>query len=185
MGKWRTVEWDDGAGGRCMSSYIQGMGCCPPVYLPIPTNQESPKVGILECSPCDIWKTILPLHFSLSLCFFFYFCLSMSLFSVSLSLCLCLCLCVLSCSGSLSISGSLHLCLFLGKSHMAVRGSWVLGSGRVRPPCGCEGGASRALSICLRNPGEAGLGSTPTPTHWRFHWAPLSREALSLLSSGE
>ena len=70
MGKWRTVEWDDGAGGRCMSSYIQGMGCCPPVYLPIPTNQESPKVGILECSPCDIWKTILA-RISLSLSLFF------------------------------------------------------------------------------------------------------------------
>ena len=117
----------------------------------------------------------ISVSFSDSLFFPFYFCLSMSLFSVSLfvSLFLPLPLC-LSCSGSLSISGSLHLCLFLGKSHMAVRGSHVLGSGRVRPPCGCEGGAFRALSICLKNPGEAGSGSTPTPTHWRFQWAPLA-----------
>ena len=117
----------------------------------------------------------ISVSFSDSLFFPFYFCLSMSLFSVSLfvSLFLPLPLC-LSCSGSLSISGFLHFCLFLGKSHMAVRGSRVLGSGRVRPPRGCEGGAFRALSICLKNPGEAGSGSTPTPTHWRFQWAPLA-----------
>lgn len=72
MIKWRAVEWDDRAGGRCTSSYIQGMGCCPPVYLPIPTNQGRPKVGILECSPCDIWKAILA-RISLSLFFFFPF----------------------------------------------------------------------------------------------------------------
>lgn len=68
MGEWRTVEWDGRAGERCTSTYIQGMGCCPPVCLPIPTNQGHPKVGILKCSPCDIRKAILA---GISLFFFF------------------------------------------------------------------------------------------------------------------
>ena len=76
---------------------------------------------------------------------------------------------------------------------MVARGSRVLGSGHVRPPCGCEGGTSGALSICLRNPGEAGskepwgsgLGVHPHTNTLEIPLGPLSREAFSVLSSGE
>lgn len=64
MGEQRTAE--QGL-DRCRSPCVQGMGCCFPVYLLISTDQRCPEVGILECSPCDIWTALLA-DISLFLC---------------------------------------------------------------------------------------------------------------------